>query len=737
MEDAATHDSPPGPPTSVSCPNPDPPLTSFDRLDLLKALKKHTASYGFKVTILRTKTRPNGEIYRVLLVCDRGGRPKPSQSRGIRNAKSTKTDCKWSSVLLHTGTEWLHVPGHSVHNHPPPLSFEPRDSARSRAEARKAASTRVRIRAVLPNLFLGAWPPGPKNSLTDVPGVLVSTHSLHPMWTVNTGVTCILPRKEWFSEACHAGIFRFNGAGEMTGSHWIAETGLLNSPIIITNTLAVGDAVRGVYEYAVEHYSTEGGELKSFLLPVVAETFDGYLSDICKMSVKSTDIVRSINEASDAPVKEGNSGGGTGMICHHWKGGTGSASRVVPGQDADGEPKPYTVGVLVQANYGKAAHLRIGGVPVGRILLYQRDQEQAALLPRDEQSPQQQQSLPRVPLPPGQLSFNAQQQQHHQTQQREHQMQQEERRQQQIIEQQRQQIIQQEQEHMLFQEQQQRRRQQERQQEQQQLQQEQQQLQQEQQQLQHEQQARQRQEQQQPPRQEQPQQGHGPVQSSVDAPQIQENQNHERPAEEGSGMELDDDEENDDDDDDDADDAGDADAGDAGDAADDADDPQSAADAQIQSQVLDQYRNWQAHLAAHKERKDGSIIVIIATDAPLTPTQCERLAKRATVGFSRVGGYGHNPSGDLFLAFSTGNHVPVQTLAMDGSDAFDSYKAKALKLEAVDDAGINGLFEAAADATEEAIYNSIVMADSMEGFKGRKVEGIPIPKLKDIMSRYL
>ncbi|KAG7109372.1 Beta-peptidyl aminopeptidase BapA like protein [Verticillium longisporum] len=715
MEDAATHGSPPRPPASVFCPNPDPPLTSFDRLDLLKALKQHTASYGFKVTILRTKTRPNGEIYRVVLVCDRGGRPKPSQSRGIRNAKSTKTDCKWSSVLLHTGTEWLHVPGHSVHNHPPPLSFEPRDSARSRAEARRAASTRVRIRAVLPNLFLGAWPPGPKNSLTDVPGVLVSTHSLHPMWTVNTGVTCILPRKEWFSEACHAGIFRFNGAGEMTGSHWIAETGLLNSPIIITNTLAVGDAVRGVYEYAVEHHSTEGGELKSFMIPVVAETFDGYLSDICKMTVKSTDIVRSINEATDEPVKEGNSGGGTGMICHHWKGGTGSASRVVPGQDADGEPNPYTVGVLVQANYGKAAHLRIGGVPVGRILLFQREQEQAALLQRDEQSPQQegqqasrpqqaqqqQQSLPRVPLPPGQLSFNAQQQQHHQTQQMEHQMQQQERRQQQIIEQQRQQIIQQEQEHMLFQEQQQQRRQQERQQEQQQLQ--------------HEQQARRRQEQQQPPRQEQQQQGSGPVQSSVNAPQIQENRTQERPAEEDSEMELDD----------------------GDDDADDADDPQSAADAQIQSQVLDQYHNWQAHVAAHKERKDGSIIVIIATDAPLTPTQCERLAKRATVGLSRVGGYGHNPSGDLFLAFSTGNHVPVQTLAMDGSDAFDSYKAKALKLEAVDDAGINGLFEAAADATEEAIYNSIVMADSMEGFKRRRVEGIPVQKLKDIMSRYL
>ncbi|KAM0276505.1 hypothetical protein ACHAQH_006695 [Verticillium albo-atrum] len=673
--------SPPRAVTSIPCPEPNPPLTSYDRLELLKLVKQHTARYGFKVAILRTKTRPNGEIYRVVLACDRGGRPKPSQSRGIRNAKSTKTNCKWSSLLLRTETDWQHIPGHSWHNHPPPLSFEPHDSARARAEARKAASTRVRIRAVLPDLFLGAWSPGPKNSLTDVPGVLVSTQSLHATWTVNTGVTCILPRKEWFSEACHAGIFRFNGAGEMTGSHWIAETGLLNSPIVITNTLSVGDAVRGVYEYAVEHHSTEDGELKSFMIPVVAETFDGYLSDICKMSVKSTDIVRGIGMATDEPVKEGNSGGGTGMICHHWKGGTGSASRVVPGQGSDGEDKTYTVGVLVQANYGKAAHLRIGGVPVGRILLYQQEQEQLQLSREQQpqqqehqQGPVQQQQQPQQVRPPpqqqqqlpqiqqqlrGQPLQESRQQQHQRQQMLRVPEQQEQRRQppqqQQLIEQQRQQIMQQ-----------------------------------------------QRQLQQLQP----PQQSSSSLHDEEDSEQEEEEQ-----GQEDSDIELED--------------------------ADDDIGAQKAANDRIQSQVLDQYKYWQAHVAAHKERKDGSIIVVIATDAPLTPTQCERLAKRATVGLSRVGGYGHNPSGDLFLAFSTGNRVPVQTLSMDGSDGFNPYKAQALKMEVVDDASVNGLFEAAADATEEAIYNSLVMADSMEGFKGRRVEGIPIQKLKDIMAKYL
>ncbi|KAM0331441.1 hypothetical protein ACHAQA_003115 [Verticillium albo-atrum] len=571
----------------MACPDPYPPLTSYDRLDLLNQVKQYYLRFGYNVTILRTRARPNGEIYRVVLACDRGGRHKPSQSRGIRNAKSNKTGCQWSGSLMLTGDGWMHIPGHLSHNHPPPVSHEPLDSAKARAEARKRASDRVRVRTLLPDLFLGAWPPGPKNSLTDVPGVLVSTQSLHPTRSVNTGVTCILPRKEWFTDACHAGLFRFNGAGEMTGSHWIAETGLLNSPIVITNSLSVGDAYRGVYEHALKNHTTEDGELEAFMIPVVAETFDGYLSDISKMSVKPSDIVRGIDMATDEPVKEGNTGGGTGMICHHWKGGTGSASRVLPGRGTDEEEKSYTVGVLVQANYGKAPHLRIGGAPVGRILLHQQEQEQ--------------------------LQFQEHQRLHQEQQQQQ------------------------------------------------------------------------------------------PHHSSSSDHRVEE-----------GDEDVDVDEEED-----------------------AAADARAAEEAQLQHQVFAQYRNWQANVAAHKERKDGSIITVVATDAPLTPTQCERLAKRAAVGLSRVGGYGHNPSGDLFLAFSTGNRVPVQTLAMDGPAGFDAYRARALKIEIVDDATVNGLIEAAADATEEAIYNALCMADSMDGFKGRKVEALPLQKLKEIMQKYL
>jgi D-aminopeptidase len=148
-----------------------------------------------------------------------------------------------------------------------------------------SALPRQRIRGVLPTVYLGRHPPGPKNSLTDVPGVLVSTQSIHdspnypnaPPGSINTGVTTILPRKNWFNKACFAGIFRFNGSGEMTGSHWIEETGLLHSPIIITGSFGVGSAYNGVYEYAVREYADAQGKVDWFLTPVVAETFDGFL----------------------------------------------------------------------------------------------------------------------------------------------------------------------------------------------------------------------------------------------------------------------------------------------------------------------------------------------------------------------------------------------------------------------------------------------------------------------------
>lgn len=216
---------------------------------------------------------------------------------------------------------------------------------------------RQRIRELLPQVEFGRHQPGPKNSLTDVPGVLVSTQSIHssPKYPnaspgqINTGLTTILPRKEWFRKACFAGIFRFNGSGEMTGSHWIEETGLLHSPIVITGSFGVGSAYNGIYEYAIREHSDKDGKVDWFLTPVVAETFDGFLHDVTKFAVTPDHVIRGVEMASDEPVKEGNTGGGTGMLCHYFKGGTGSSSRVITAEQG----KSYTVGVLVQTNYGK------------------------------------------------------------------------------------------------------------------------------------------------------------------------------------------------------------------------------------------------------------------------------------------------------------------------------------------------------------------------------------------------
>lgn len=243
--------------------------------------------------------------------------------------------------------------------------------------APKSSPPRARIRDVLPNLYLGPFSPGPLNSLTDVPGVLVSTQSITLPKTashhaINTGVTTILPRADWFNSACYAGIFSFNGSGEMTGSHWIHETGLLNSPIAITNSFAVGPCYSGIYEYAVREHRGAEGLASWFLLPVVAETYDGYMNDIGAMPVQSAMMVRGIESAGPGRVSEGNSGGGTGMLCHGHKGGTGSASRVVEGlvvaEGGGSESKRWNVGVLVQANYGKMSTLKIGGVPIGRLI---------------------------------------------------------------------------------------------------------------------------------------------------------------------------------------------------------------------------------------------------------------------------------------------------------------------------------------------------------------------------------
>lgn len=157
----------------------------------------------------------------------------------------------------------------------------------------------------------------------------------------------------------------------MTGSHWLDETGTLSTPIIITNSFAIGACYSGIYEYCVREYRDKDGLANWFLSPVVAETFDGYLSDIGVMSVNPGDVVRGIEMAlasEGKPVDEGCTGGGTGMILAWFKGGTGSASRVVEGM-AKGERVTYTVAALVQANYGSKRYIRIRGVPVGMMFI--------------------------------------------------------------------------------------------------------------------------------------------------------------------------------------------------------------------------------------------------------------------------------------------------------------------------------------------------------------------------------
>ncbi|KAI4744464.1 L-aminopeptidase/D-esterase [Aureobasidium sp. EXF-12298] len=362
---------------------------------------------------------------------------------------------------------------------------------------------RVRIRELLPNLFLGDHPPGPLNSLTDVPGIGVSTQELTSRdGSINTGVTCIVPRKDWSHKACYAGLFSFNGYGEMTGCHLIAESGLLASPVVMTGTFSIGAAHQG----------------KSFMaLPVVAETFDGYLHDSTSFAVKPQHVIDGLkNVRIGVPLKEGNSGGGNGMICHGFKGGNGSSSRRVK---IPHRHETFTIACMVQANYGAMKDLRIAGVPVGRILADEAE--------KDEERKKAKKELEKA-----------------------------------------------------------------------------------------------------------------------------------------------------------------------------------------------------------KEEKDGSIIVVVATDAPLLPHQLTRIAKRATVGLSRVGGIGHNMSGDIFLAFSTANEILVN------QPRNDEVKTTIQEVKAVEESALSSLFEGTADCVEEAIYNCLFMAETMEGVEGHKVEALPLQRVKEIMAEY-
>jgi D-aminopeptidase len=182
---------------------------------------------------------------------------------------------------------------------------------------------------------------------------------------VRTGVTAILPRgKLTNARPVFGAFFSLNGNGEMTGTHWIEESGFLEGPVMITNTHSVGAVHEGVIQWRVANGAADARGYW-WSLPVVAETWDGYLNDINGFHVRAANAQAALERAASGPVAEGNVGGGTGMICHDFKCGIGTASRVVTAAD-----KEYTVGVLVQANYGARDLLRIAGVPVGKFITH-------------------------------------------------------------------------------------------------------------------------------------------------------------------------------------------------------------------------------------------------------------------------------------------------------------------------------------------------------------------------------
>jgi D-aminopeptidase len=345
-------------------------------------------------------------------------------------------------------------------------------------------------------ITLGQLPAGQLNAITDVAGVTVGVSTIirDESYVARSGVTAIWPSPNVFADFLPAGFHSFNGNGEMTGTIWLAEQGLLASPICITNTHAVGVVRDAIVELAAKRKIE-----MAWHLPVTAETWDGWLSDAEHFPVTSADAIAALESAKGGAVPEGNVGGGTGMVCHEFKGGTGTASRRLPAEQGG-----WTVGALVQANYGLRNMLRCGHAPVGLEIT-------------DEI----------VPVPE-----------------------------------------------------------------------------------------------------------------------------------------------------------------------------------RLKKPKTDQ----------------GSIIVILATDAPLLPIQCQRLARRATTGLAWVGGFGSNSSGDIFLAFSTGNTVPMKSPMTN------------LRMLGMDEC--TPLFQAAAEATEEAIWNAMVAAETMTGWQERTVHAIPHDLLKQAHARY-
>ena len=348
--------------------------------------------------------------------------------------------------------------------------------------------------------------PGPLNAIVDVPGVEVGHTTLLSgegalevgKGPVRTGVSAILPRGNE-NDPAFAGWYSLNGNGEMTGTTWVEESGFLEGPVMITNTYSVGVVRDAVVAWMLErrlHDPNFAGA--SWSLPVVAETYDGRLNDIDGFHVTQEHVFAALSTASPKSVAEGNVGGGTGMVCHAFKGGIGTASR-----NLDIEGGSYSVGILVQANHGARKNLTVAGVPVGR----------------------------------------------------------------------------------------------------------------------------------------------------------------------------------------------------------------EVTDLQPDYHFRD----------PHPER--GSIIVVVATDAPLLPHQLKRLARRVPLGIARVGGMGEDSSGDIFIAFSTANP--------DGAR-----RGGISKVEMLPNHQMTPLFEATIQATEEAIVNALVAAETMTGINGNTVYALPHDRLREVLAKY-
>ncbi len=361
-------------------------------------------------------------------------------------------------------------------------------------------------------LTIGRGSTGPLNAITDVAGVRVGHATIiegdGPLvpgqGPIRTGVTVIVPPNP--HAPVFAGCHRLNGNGELTGLEWVRESGTLTGPVAITNTHSVGVVRDALVAVSVEN----AGPRVAWSLPVVGETYDGLLNDIDGFHVREEHLRSALETASGGPVAEGGVGGGTGMVCHEFKGGIGTASRVLPTERGG-----HTVGVLVQANYGKRDWLRVDGVPVG-------------------------------------------------------------------------------------------------------------------------------------------------AEIGVD-------------------------------------------------------------------EVSSPWRDVQSLVSRTPPPGSGSIIVVVATDAPLLPHQCERIAQRAGLGIARAGGTGGHTSGDLFIAFATGNHLPPD----DDIDGTPGYEVRV-----AGDRVIDALFDATIEATEEAIINALIAAETMVGRDGVTAYALPHDRLLEVMTRY-